>query len=262
MKGQTMPTPPHHLITFLAIGLSIGLATGCERAEPATPPDTSTPTTTPTTTVPLPANTNAAEQYRAIFADIDPQLVTQLADAQGATSLDAGVRAAAPIVERLVAATTLARCDWDVDYSAGFDTSLPHLKELRSLAQLLRADAERALRTNDTATAAADVAALIRMSSHVGGKSVIEVLVAFGLLTYGTDLTTEHADAWTANDRSLLRTALSPIDPFDLFASNAALEWDKRRSAQEYMPPTDAVRFKQTQAKVTAGLRAAVTAVE
>jgi hypothetical protein len=210
------------------------------------------------------SDTNAVDEYRSLHDAMSEQLLALIANAEQppSPSLTAALQDAKPIIERLVWATALERCDWGIDYAAGADTELPHLTKLRGLARLLRADAYRALQEGDTHAAAADVAALVNMSTHVGGKAIIEPLVAFGVLKIATDLITEHAGSWTKDDRAVLRAALARIDTADPFGADASLEWDKRMSAQEGLDPPDEARFRQTQEQTRAGLRAALAAVE
>ncbi len=258
-----MLTRHDHLIGTLCLVLAIGLATGCERSEPTSP-------ATPTGSAPAGSagaaahTTNAADEYRSLRNAMDAELVTLVADSKQELSptFCSAVEAAQPVIDRLVWATALEQCDWEIDYSAGVDTKLPHLKGMRTLTRLLQADARCALQRNDSATAAADLAAIANMSRHVNGKSIIETLVAGAMLRVATDIVTEHAGIWTKADRAVLRTALKQIDGSDPFAGKATLVFDKRISIEGGIEPTDEAQFNRGMQKVKDGLRAALTAVE
>jgi hypothetical protein len=227
--------------------------TGCEK-EPAKPE---------APFVSAPAH-NAAEEYRSLHAAMASALIAQLKQARGALTpeLERHWPAAQPVIDRLVWATRLAWCDWEIDCSAGYDTDLPHLSKLRELVWLLRADAHRAMQVGDEDTAAEDVAAIVRMSRHVGGKAPIEAMVAFAMLLTAGDLTTEYAGSWNRSQRRTVRLEFQQIDRRDPFGGDAMLEWEKQLAARTGMPGPDEEWFRSTHQKAVDGLARAIEALK
>lgn len=227
---------------------------GCEK-ESAEPEAQSIATTTQ----------NAAEEYRSLHAAMGVGLIAQLERAGGELTpeLERSLPTAQPVIDRLVWATRLDRCDWSIDYSAGSDTELPHLPKLRELARLLRAHAQQAARSGDLETAAQDVAAIVRLSRHVGGESAIEAMVAFAMLRVGTDLAVEHAGTWSKKQRDMVLVELRRIDPHDPFGGNAMLEGSRQLAAREGMVIDEEERWFTTgQREAVNGLAAAISALE
>lgn len=253
-----MHSAARFLTTTLA-ALVLTLPTACER--PAPPQSTGN---APATSQ---SETNAADEYRALHAAMTDDLLTHSGNATPNLTPEAAqaLADAKPIIDRLVWATNLSRCDWGVDTSAGYeaaiDAVLPDQGRLRALARLLRADAYRALQQGDSATAAADTAAIINLATHAGDELLIQTLTADGLLMVATDLITTHAASWSAEDRDTLRLALVKVDPDDPFGTSAALAREREHAATEGFEPIDENLLNQGQQKIREQLLAARRAV-
>lgn len=237
----------------MVILASVACLTACGREAP-------TPDLGPSTSV-----TNAADEYRSLHVAMGPQLVASLGQSSGELSPEVNrlLPSAQPVVARLVWATRLERCEWGIDYGAGAETELPHLPKLRDLARLLRAHAQQAARSGDMDTAAEDVAAIVRLSRHVGGESAIEAMVAFAMLRVGTDLAVEHAGTWNKKQRDMVLAELRQIDPRDPFGGNPMMEETRRLAAREGLAVDEEERwFTTAQVEAVNGLAAAIRALE
>ena len=86
-------------------------------------------------------------------------------------------------IELTVAAASIPECTWGIRYSQGFEAQMPHLAQMRSLAQLMAADARvRAL--DGDASAALDRCLVMRqMAQHIGDDTVISLLVGISVNT-------------------------------------------------------------------------------
>lgn len=246
--SQTLP-----LIAVLLFTLPLP-SCGDASSEPPAEPAPQTPA----------SQQNAAEEYRSLYEAMSPALLSNLEDAGDdlTPAVVASLPAADPIVARLVWATSLERCDWGIDYSLGYDIELPHLTKLRNLVRLLRAHARQSLAQGDPDAAAADVAAITRLSRHVGGKSYIEALVAIAVLNTAFDLTADNAGGWNEAQRAEILTELRAIDAQDPFNATAALAWDKQAAARAFMPPSDEQRFFEAKTKTITRLTETINTLE
>src|SRR5690606_10867886 len=148
----------------------------------------------------------------------------------------------------------------DTDWS---NTHLPHLPKLRDVARLLNTDAQRAAADGEMNEAAQRHAAMVRMSRHVGSKSVIKQLVTYTTLQLAMNSTREIAAApgWEAGQRDLLLAELQEIDARDPFEGDAKLRSDQQLSAQAGLPGPAVQRFNQTRARVVEELRQTMAAL-
>jgi len=149
---------------------------------------------------------NAAEEYRSLYDAMGGNLIALLDEGSGVLTpqLERALPDAQPIIARLVWATGLEYCDWEIDYSRGIVTELPNLRKLRELTRLLRDDAQRAIRDGDMDTAAEEIAAIVRMSRHVRGKGTLEAMVAFAVAHVAMDIVIEHDGSWNSSQRDLM----------------------------------------------------------
>lgn len=131
------------------------------------------------------ADANAAATYREVYATLGKQLHDAIANGQDAAPM---LAQRSSDLDRLVVATRSPRCDFEVDFSAGVATQLPHIAEARSLARALHADAKRLANSGDLDGAAKRVAAIFRMAAHIGkqANSVVELLTAIAMAQLGT----------------------------------------------------------------------------
>jgi hypothetical protein len=124
---------------------------------------------------------------------------------------------------------------------------LPHLSAARDLTRLLQVDSRRAVRSGDLDTAAENTAALVRMARHIGGRSVIEALVGFAILSVAGDLAVDSAGAWNQSQRTLLLREFERIGGRDPLAADAMLANEQRVSREAGLPGPDVDHFRRTQ---------------
>lgn len=204
---------------------------------------------------------NAADEYRSLHAAMGATLIAALSASRGELTpeLAGALPAAQPIVLRLVWATGLKRCDWGTDWSEGSRTLLPHLSELRALCRLLRADALSAAHTGNMDTAADRVAAIVRMSRHASGRSMIETLVAYAILSTATGLVQDHAGAWSSSQRRLMLAEFSRIDASDPLHGDASLAHDLAVVARERgLEPVDEPGYRRAKQRTVENPSAAL----
>jgi hypothetical protein len=233
-------------VITLVLGVSLFSGVGCERREPeqvqvaspGPPVDQQAPT--------APHGPNAAGEYRTIHEEISRELRSELAASAGSLTprIEALLPAAQPLISRLVAASKLEHCDWRITYSMGVE--LPHLAHMRLYARLLAADTEWAILEGDPDAAAANVAAMFRMSRHVGGKSVIEALVAFAISHLAANLVDANAGTWTTAQAISIIEELQKIDQNDPFDGDAKLEWERRLAAESGSQGPDEAFFHES----------------
>lgn len=120
-------------------------------------------------------------------------------------------------------------CDFNLDYSQGFELLLPHLSPMRDIARVMRADAAVRIADGDTSGAASELSSLYRASGHCGDDHVLisglvgQAIfgVADGIVQNGLDKAAFNA----ADAASLLAGAkqLDASDPFQ-YAQSVAIE--------------------------------------
>lgn len=143
---------------------------------------------------PVPAPTNAAAIYRQAFAAwqaIPPADQQAISDAFGDPGglvarnpfLAAALDRAAPAIERFVAASRLANCDWGLDRSEGFSMLLPHLMPMRELSRAAALSAVGGFIDGRCDAACDALAAVSRSQRHLTGDPLmIESLVGGSVL--------------------------------------------------------------------------------
>lgn len=255
-----MRTPARCFSTTLAALLALILPAACER--PSQPRSAGSDTTT------AQSDTNAADEYRALYDAMTDELKDQIAATRDYPGPDAtaALEGAKPIIDRLVWATTLERCDWAVDLSAGYDAAIdgvmPNQTKLRTLASLLRADAYLALQRADSATAATNTAAIVNLSVHASGPLLVQTMTAGALVSLASDVITRHASDWTDDDRAVVRRALASIDLDDPYGGSAAFALDQKLAASAGSTPVEESMFNRAQQNIREKLQAAAHAVE
>lgn len=253
-----------HRRSWIVIGLIVvaglvgTLASGCGQSEAETPAES--PASTPAAA----DSTNAADEYRSLYAAIDSALVQSLRD--HGNQITGEMRRLVPgariVIDRLVWATTLDRCDWGVDYSGHpEDIALPHLAELRTLTHLLGAHVRLALESGNTDDAADGVVAIVRLSDHVGGKYGIERLVATAILATSANLATEFAGRWSDDHRSELLREYRRMDRSDPTGLEQALAHESVVFPQHGMPDPDAAWYRSGKEQIVDSLDKAIAAL-
>ncbi len=122
------------------------------------------------------------------------------------------------VIRGLLKATTVEHCDWGVETEDGVYALLPHLRELRMSARLLRADTRRLLDMGRPDAAAERVAALYRLSGHATSDPVlISSLVSVAILHLAGGEVEEivATGSLTTNARDTILEAIDTLDPDD-----------------------------------------------
>ncbi len=151
---------------------------------------------------------NAALAYWPLFDRVDANLVDRGWEAMKesekllapGTSLAQELVDSGDVVQTAVRAASVRDCDFEIDYSEGFETLLPHLGQMRRLAKLVAVDARRLELAGDVDGAAKRTGALYRMAGHLAEDGVlISSLVAIVI-------------GQTANDQAERLLALNPSE--------------------------------------------------
>lgn len=131
----------------------------------------------------VPDRDNAALAYEQVFTQLRaldarkdiPKGFQQTGRAENPSEESATqvLDAAAPVIRLARRAAALPGYYYETDYVRPLRTALPSLLDFRRTANLLALDAARSAQRGDTTTAAADVAAILRMAEHVGAQPVL-----------------------------------------------------------------------------------------
>jgi len=177
-------------------------------------------------TAPAPAG-NAAGEYDDLHAAMTPRLVSLVSDVDTPVSmLQAPIDDAQPIRDRLVWATTIGACTWDTSDSG-------RMRRARDLARLLHADARVALSRSDHETAAEGIAAITRLTRHLGRGDDLDKLTGGAILMqFALEPAKAHAPQWTDAERSWILTEFDAIDAADPLSLAATGDPGMRQSGQ------------------------------
>lgn len=171
---------------------------------------------TPTATPPQASGQNAADVYKAVVATLGEQTVRQ---ASRQVPVTPDLSAYASTLDELVEASKLDRCDFGVDWSDGTRTSIPHLRHLRGLAALLRAQATRADRAGDSDSACRYMATSLRLAAHMasGAHSSIETIIAMSMAEVGCQMVVQFSSFKDSRWKGELQEALVRVETSGLF---------------------------------------------
>jgi hypothetical protein len=138
-------------------------------------------------------------------------------------------------IGRLIEATRLAKCDWELPMEEGWYVLLPHLSKMRASARLLRADARRLAINGDAAASVERLAAMVRMAQHSARDHVlISSLVAAAIANIAAEEAEAQVDAGTlpAANRAALAAAFRPVLEEDAFRMKQAIRGEHRISLE------------------------------
>lgn len=177
----------------------------------------------------IPPSDNAALHYLRAHPTFDRTGVGELFDAMqdDDSVLEPGSEGSRQMLERQQAVDIVLKgafmdeCDFEIDYSHGFDTLLPHLGQVRALSRLLAVDARRLEFAEDLNGSATRTAALYRMAGHVGRDGVlINSLVGMAIANVANEQAGRLASKDLSDaDRKIILNAidsLSAHDPFEV----------------------------------------------
>jgi hypothetical protein len=112
--------------------------------------------------------------------------------------------------------------DYDLDYSQGFNLTLPHLQPLRDIGRIMQADALLRLHDGDAAGAVDRLSTIVGLSSQLrGDRTLISSLVAahiYGLADDAMQSGLDRESFSPAQSAALLAATqrLEPVDPFGM----------------------------------------------
>lgn len=216
-------------------------AAGCGRSDP--PQSTAPSTAPPTPPPPVATGPNAADEYRAVMAALKPADIEQLEARNPLTDESESrlppqrLEELQPIIEQIKTASRMERCDFGIDYSDWPDIDLAQFAVFRTMARLLRAETHAGLDAGDAERAAEALAAQIRLSRQVGGQTLLEATLAYGILAGALETIIEHDDEWQRQQQARLHGELSLIDQADPFGGTAMVEWDAHKTRDHFAGP-------------------------
>ena len=188
---------------------------------------------------------NAALEYWRIWETTDSELVNLLIVAEKATITEKGSPAndallkLQPNIQSLIRASQMPICDWQIDFSKGLETRLPHLRKVRSSARILVLDGRRLIGEKDSGGASIRAVAALNIGSHVGQDNhLIGSLVDMAIVALTCEFINDILDTGTTTqvDRDMMLATLNQydeVDPFDVLGSimyerELVAEWIER----------------------------------
>jgi hypothetical protein len=120
--------------------------------------------------------------------------------------------------------------DFALDYSQGYELLLPHLSQLRNVGRLMAADAKLRLHEGGAAAAANEIAAMYRMSDHLGtDATIISSLVGQVIFEAADQVAASGIDrgAFGPAESGALRDALKQLERDDPFSMIGAVETEQ-----------------------------------
>ena len=171
-------------------------------------------------------------RYATLQQSAMPELTRDYTEIDWAN--DAGMAAElakhASIVEGFLRATDIERCDFGVETDVLYIYSLaPHLKQMRSAAKLLAADARR-LAPTDPVAAAERLAAMVRLGDHTAdGDFLISSLVGMAIhgLLPGEVEYLQAVGALTPEAKAVIVASLDGLDGRDLWNVREAIKGEQ-----------------------------------
>jgi hypothetical protein len=121
----------------------------------------------------------------------------------------------APLLEEVAQAVRRPGVCWPLDYSKGFELSLPHLPAMTNTSKVLQGRAQAELATGHTDNAFQDVQTLLALARAAGSSPfLITVLVERSILDRASQVISDGLErhAWTDAQLAALSSELSRID--------------------------------------------------
>lgn len=229
-----VPTPRRLLIAAAVTAALLAPAALAQRAGEAAPIAPVAPGST------AHLRDNAALLYWRAFSLMGSELQKTISELSPSISdrifnLDLNQRAALQhtpdIIDHLMRAAEMDRCEFALDYDRWPDTLLPHLGAMRNSVRLLAIDARIKLNAGDTDAAVDRVAAAIRMSRHAADDhTLICSLVSVAMFAV-TDAVLQAAlppDSLTPGQRARIADALAQFSAEDPFRTRASVAMEAR----------------------------------
>ena len=169
---------------------------------------------------------NAAVLYREATAIyIDGEAADSLRDLRkGKIKLNDKIREFVEenrsVINIVLDASEMKNCDWELDFSRGFEMEIPHLTSFRKLSYLIVADAKILSESGDYKSALSRCISLYKMARHINDKIFISYLVGIGVNAIANDCVIQTMSDMPQDINSLtfLRNQLVEIEniPFSI----------------------------------------------
>jgi hypothetical protein len=184
---------------------------------------------------------NAATWYQKSFARLGSLQITEAEwkaireyqrDPHAAPS--AAVRAvlarAEPALSAARRGARQGRNDFELDYTQGYELTLPHLNQLRNVGRLMAADAKMRVHDGSAFTAADQIAAMYRMSEHLGTDATIISSLVGQVIFEAADQVAESGidrGVFGPAESTVMRDGLKQMEPEDPFSMIGAIETEQ-----------------------------------
>ena len=121
----------------------------------------------------------------------------------------------APLVDRAREIANMEHCDWNLDYSQGFDLLVPHLGHLREVQRMLQYSLRGELALGNTSGAITELDAMLGITRHnLESELLIGALVASSNFKMATQ---DASIIDSAEDADQLESMLMRVEQFDSF---------------------------------------------
>ncbi len=194
----------------ILIAAMLILLEGCDKKPDSTAPAVGSPAAA------LPGETIRA--VRGVFPNPVPE----------GEALNSLLKSHTKDIERLMESLKSSDCGFEVDYSPGMGTILPHLGEARPMARILVADAKRLLAAGDADGAARRIASILRISVNLTCKAqtLIELLVGTAVAELALDCVRTHPELARAAWKTDIQQAIAAVQQSDVLNSTALVRAD------------------------------------
>jgi hypothetical protein len=163
---------------------------------------------------PYPAQ-NAADAWNEFFQEIEH--VDDLYDYDDVWDAEAQIRyeELAPLIHRAKEIASVEECDWNLDYSQGFDLLLPHIGKLRKVQGLLQFSMQGDIQNGNTTAALENINAMLAITMHQSStKTIIDSLVASSSFSMAAE---NENVIDMSTDPILLEAMLERVNALDAF---------------------------------------------
>lgn len=151
--------------------------------------------------------------------------------------VESAIASASLIVDGLIFASKMDRCDFGSRSEQNFDGTLlfqdPHLDPARASANLLALVSGKLYIEGESEKATERLATIFRMAEHVGrDRTLVSCLVGASIFEIGTNYADRFRDHMTEQDRAVIAEALRPYPADDPFRFAEAVLNDARAASQ------------------------------
>ena len=158
---------------------------------------------------------NAADAWNEFFQEIEDVEYPYDYDFEWTDEIQARYEELSPVFQQIQEISAIEHCDWELDYSKGFDLLVPHLSQLRKAQLLLSFSMDGDIRNGKTSSAIEQLNSMLEITMHQNTTSLtIGSLVAASSFS----MASQHEDLIDAtNDLAQLDSMLEKVNSFDSF---------------------------------------------